>query len=450
MGSLFSLMAGYPNPSAVHFPTTSAFPKRRVNGDRQSTLSLEEFVRMRCPSVLSEFKPAWWLWNGDMQTLYSVLGNFTKVDTVTYARTHLRLKDGGTIGLDFTPVEQESIREDAPIIVVLHGLTGGSYEAYVRGVLYPACKPVEQGGLGYRAVVVNYRGCAGVPLTSPQLYSAGHTDDIRQALMYIAHTYPKAPLVGVGFSLGANVLIRYLGEEGTSSRLLTGCALACPWNLSKNSNALSSTFIGRHVYSRGMGSNLLNLLKKHIPALTGDPSSPTAVAVTKALQLRRPTLQEFDGAITRLLGGSSPPFPFETAEDYYAWGASDKIIGDVKVPLLTVNAGDDPVVQEVPMLAGGNSSTVVVVTPHGGHLGWFESTSFNDVTRWITRPVLEWLRAAVEDLDMRTDPAQLYVDDNGFLCQRDREDLGCKVTHEFKGKVIQGANVKTSGVLQGL
>lgn len=45
--------------------------------------------------------------------------------------------------------------------------------------------------------------------------------------MYIAHTYPKAPLVGVGFSLGANVLIRYLGEEGTSSRLLTGCALAC-------------------------------------------------------------------------------------------------------------------------------------------------------------------------------------------------------------------------------
>lgn len=105
---------------------------------------------------------------------------------------------------------------------------------------------------------------------------------------------------------------------------------------------------------------------------------------------------------------------------------------------------------QVPMLAGGNSSTVVVVTPHGGHLGWFESTSFNDVTRWITRPVLEWLRAAVEDLDMRTDPAQLYVDDNGFLCQRDREDLGCKVIHEFKGKVIQGANVKTSGVLQGL
>lgn len=103
-----------------------------------------------------------------------------------------------------------------------------------------------------------------------------------------------------------------------------------------------------------MGSNLLNLLKKHIPALTGDPSSPTAVAVTKALQLRRPTLQEFDGAITRLLGGSSPPFPFETAEDYYAWGASDKIIGDVKVPLLTVNAGDDPVVQEV--------STITVYT----------------------------------------------------------------------------------------
>lgn len=68
---------------------------------------------------------------------------------------------------------------------------------------------------------------AGVPLTSPQLYSAGHTDDIRTALLYISHLYPKAPLLGVGFSLGANVLTRYLAQEGEHSRLVAGCALAC-------------------------------------------------------------------------------------------------------------------------------------------------------------------------------------------------------------------------------
>lgn len=68
---------------------------------------------------------------------------------------------------------------------------------------------------------------AGVPITSPQFYSAGHTDDFRQAMLYISKTYPNAPLVGLGFSLGANVLIRYLAEEGERTRLRAGCALAC-------------------------------------------------------------------------------------------------------------------------------------------------------------------------------------------------------------------------------
>ena len=68
---------------------------------------------------------------------------------------------------------------------------------------------------------------AGVPVTSPLLYSAGHTDDTRQALMYIAQKYPHAPLLGIGFSLGANVITRYLAEEGANSRLRAACILAC-------------------------------------------------------------------------------------------------------------------------------------------------------------------------------------------------------------------------------
>ena len=64
-------------------------------------------------------------------------------------------------------------------------------------------------------------------MTSGQLYSAGHTDDLRQALMYVAQRYPNAPLLGLGFSLGANVIVRYLAEEGERSRLRAGCALGC-------------------------------------------------------------------------------------------------------------------------------------------------------------------------------------------------------------------------------
>lgn len=68
---------------------------------------------------------------------------------------------------------------------------------------------------------------AGVELTTGQLYSAGHTDDLRQALVYISQRYPVAPLYGLGFSLGANVMVRYLGEEGERSRLRAGCVLGC-------------------------------------------------------------------------------------------------------------------------------------------------------------------------------------------------------------------------------
>lgn len=68
---------------------------------------------------------------------------------------------------------------------------------------------------------------AGVPITSPVLYSAGNTDDTRQALYYISSKYPKARLLGLGFSLGSNVMTRYLAEEGYNSRIDAACALAC-------------------------------------------------------------------------------------------------------------------------------------------------------------------------------------------------------------------------------
>lgn len=72
---------------------------------------------------------------------------------------------------------------------------------------------------------------AGVPITSPLLYSAGHTDDTRQALLYIAHQFPDAKLLGLGFSLGSNVLTRYLGEEGHQTRVHAACVLACVGSL---------------------------------------------------------------------------------------------------------------------------------------------------------------------------------------------------------------------------
>ncbi|KAL0946923.1 hypothetical protein HGRIS_013084 [Hohenbuehelia grisea] len=290
---------------------------------------------------------------------------------------------------------------------------------------------------------------AGVPITSQQLYSAGHTDDIRQALMYIAHLYPKAPLLGVGFSLGANVVTRYIAEEGEQSRLSAACALACPWDLARNCNMLMSSYIGKHVYAKGMGSNLLNLLKKHSAPLSRDPEHHVARALVRAMSLKSPTLEEFDNTFTCVAGGSSPPFPFANATEYYNWSSSHTVLGSIRVPFLAINAADDPVVQDVPMDGADNGNIVMVLTPKGGHLGWFESVGASSVRRWVVQPVLEWLQAMVQTLpsEGRLRGRPMYVDAEGFLREEGNDKTGCRELEE--GAIVDGTEPE-EGLLQGL
>ncbi|KAI0344177.1 AB-hydrolase YheT [Trametopsis cervina] len=422
----------------------------------QEKVSLRDLVERRCPSLHNTFVPAWWLPNGHMQTGYCVIGDFSRVDKVEYERTLIRTVDGGTLGLDFTPSHSAPhLHEDTPIVVVLHGLTGGSHESYVRAILSPACTPTEKGGLGYRGVVVNSRGCAGVPVTSPQLYSAGHTDDIRTALLYISQLYPKAPLLGIGFSLGANILTRYLGEEGERSRIMAGCAISCPWDLSANGRRLEKSWWRRRVYSRAMATNLKAILRRHLTAFEADPSLPVNEYIPRILAEEHTTLYDFDNAITRFIGGAAPHFPFPRADDYYAWASSHHILTDIRVPHLCLNARDDPIVGVLPVERDDDVGAlgpwiVFGRTRRGGHLGWFEEGSKpGHPKRWFHRPTLEWLKAmgdvvvpperhlpGVEEVDgyMR----EVGSDANGKIGYKVVEGGGHVVGVEGEGGILSG------------
>ncbi|PCH38245.1 AB-hydrolase YheT [Wolfiporia cocos MD-104 SS10] len=439
MGHIVSLLTVVDIPR-LHFASPSATVKVKGPTDSPEDSrreSLESFVESRCPSLYGGFKPASWLFNGHLQTAYAVVGDFSKIDKVDYDRTLLRTLDGGTIGLDSTPpTDERTLPDDTPIVVVLHGLTGGSHESYVRAILAPACTPVEQGGLGYRGIVVNFRGCAGVPITSPQLYSAGHTDDIRVAVLHISRRYPKAPLLGIGFSLGANVLTRYLAEEGQQCRLVAGCAVACPWDLVKNAQRLEDDWLHREIYAKAMASNLQKLMGRHAESLAKFPDHPLTKAVPGVMAAKSLTLSKFDNTITCIGGGSSPPFPFPTCWDYYAWASSHEMLAKVRVPFLALNAEDDPIVQVLPVEAGGNPYVAFAVTEKGGHLGWFEAgKSIGDVRRWVSKPVVEWLKAVGEGLaaqDRQIQPTHVV---DGFLKEVGRDDIGCKEV-EGGGHVI--------------
>ncbi|KAJ7594733.1 Alpha/Beta hydrolase protein [Mycena floridula] len=446
MGAFFSSQGS--NKTGIYYPHEPAQVK--VAKDRagpSQNKSLRQLVEERCPSLLSKFVPPLWLFNGHLQTLYCVIGDFTQCDKVVYSRTYIQLVDGGTLGLDMTPAKE--LPETTPIIVVMHGLTGGSYEAYLRAVLAPACSPVSKGGLGYRAIVVNFRGCAGVPLTSPQFYSAGWTNDLRQALIYISKTYPNAPLIGLGFSLGANVLVRYLAEEKEESRLSSAAVLGCPWDIGKNNDALESSLAGRYLYSKGMATNLLTLLKRHASALTKDMSHPVASAMLKTLALKSPTLEQFDDTFTRVAGGGSPLFPFASAKDYYHTCASHYLLPQVRVPLLTMNADDDPVVRAVPLDLGvQNPYVIMVLTRGGGHLGWFTPGPDRTLKRYFVPAILEWLRMAVEDiLPFDSAKREIYLSEKGFLKEVGRQELGCRV---IDGGGLVTATEDSGMIFQGL
>ncbi|KAK7014882.1 AB hydrolase-1 domain-containing protein [Favolaschia claudopus] len=440
MGALFSVGRRWRKSSTIllHFSEKPASLRIRNTSDGSvSTESLENLVEIRCPSLRSPFNPVWWLFSGHLQTIFCVVGDFSKSDQLQYNRTLLRLEEGGTIGLDFAPADHSKVPPDAPIIVILHGLTGGSYESYVRSIVVPATKPVEEGGLGYRAVVVNYRGCAGVPVTSPQLYSAGYTGDIRQALIYISQRYPRAPLLGLGFSLGANVLTRYLAEEGEKSRLVSGCALACPWDLAKNNDRLRYSFTGRF-YSKAMATNLINLVRRNLDGLNKFPDAMIANYIPIALNLKGALLDDFDNAFTRIAGGSAPDFPFATAHDYYRWGSSHNIVDKIRVPFLAINAADDPVVQAVPMDGAGNGMVVMALTASG---------SGASVDRWIKAPVLEWMSLMGEAVVHPSSPSYANISVQDGFHREEGRDGGCK---EIEGGGIIQANSWEGVNLQGL
>jgi hypothetical protein len=118
----------------------------------------------------------------------------------------------------------------------------------------------------------------------------------------------------------------------------------------------------------------------------------------------------------------------------------------VGVPLLAVNAGDDPVVRSVPEDAAGNPLVALMTTHGGGHLGWFTGHGLFGMRRWITQPILEWLKASAEDLVPSASTAPRVYEQDGWTTEEGREHLGLKLTEGVERIV----GVEGEGLMQGL
>ncbi|BGP23024.1 hypothetical protein JCM10295v2_001917 [Rhodotorula toruloides] len=421
------------------------------NDGRKRTTTLAKVLE-QCKSLTGKdawYTPTAWLASGHLATIACTLFKFD-YDHIHYTRELIRVPDGGTIAVDIAPalVEGEDM-DDRPILVVSHGLTGGSHESYVRNILAVVTRPKEQGGLGWRAAVVNSRGCANSPVTSRQLYNGAVTDDLRSALTFLSHFAPDAPLYGIGFSLGANQQAKFVGEEGQDCPYNAAVVLGAPFDFWKGHIALSSTWL-RSIYSRAMSSNLRRLVARHEHILKGDPRLDWDAIFSNP----NSTLFEFDSLVTAPLSG------FRTAVEYYRHASASNVLHHATVPVLAISAQDDPIVCSggVPLSAvDSNPNLIFCLTKHGGHLGWFEG--FSRPRRWVSKPVVEFLKAVHEANSQKrqmreTVPARTarrpQVGDE-MVVLKGREQVGFKRVgvedHQANGDEAEdGANKLTQGL----
>ena len=247
--------------------------------------------------------------------------------------------------------------DDAPVLMLMSGIAGGSHDKYLKHFLRRAhCA-------GYRCVAFNCRGTSDSPLTTPQFYSASFTGDVRAVVDELATRWPEAPLFAVGWSLGANILTNFLGEEGKAAKLAGAVAMCNPFDLNACDDALQQGFFGT-VYSRSMAGNMRKLFAPHAHLFAGLPGYDRKL-VESAM-----TVRDFDEAVTRVT------FGFPSVDAYYDASSSRRLIGNVKVPLLVVQAKDDPIAvrsavpRDVIRNVGPDANVILVETESGGHLGW--------------------------------------------------------------------------------
>jgi len=335
-------------------------------------------IIQNCPSLKDEiFQPTPWLSSGLLQSYYGCAATPEEKDCeCNFERELFTLKDGGTLGLDWAR------NGDKKILVIAPGLTGGSESIYVRNITMIA---VEQ---GYSVVVVHGRGLNGTPLTTPLPNCLGNTKDFAQAVEHIKNSCPDAHIVGVGFSMGANLLLKYLGETGENCPLKAGAAVSTPFDIVICSRYLRKPWPTSYIADNFLVTTILDSLKPNIQVL--EPLKELGVDLEETLKSTRSW--DYDSRITcKILG-------FQNPEQYYRQVSCVNYLEKIKVPVLALSSLDDPVVTKdcIPYEEfKSNPNLILATTRAGGHIGWF--TGVKAPQRWYSYPVVEFLETVLEN-----------------------------------------------------
>ncbi|KAL8134097.1 hypothetical protein AgCh_009242 [Apium graveolens] len=349
---------------------------------------LHHAVISKCKLLHGRYSATPWLASPHLQTI--LLPYACNPPAFSYRREIFHASDGGSFALDWllsSDVLGSSANKNSaipknsstPIVIVVPGLTSDSSAPYVKSLSLDSAKQ------GWNVVVCNHRGMGGISFSSRYFYNAGKTKDLRDVVNYLVGCYPMAPKFLVGTSIGANIVGKYLGEDGDKCQVAGAAVICGPWDL-----LICSRFLGRRlvqrVYDRALAFGLkdyaqLNkanyvkyadwegILKSRI-LREFDMSATCAVDAIEVLSSSISlfiyiyisnylsfTLTHKNTHIVNNTAGIGPnthslvlfPAPMitfyllKTVDTYYRWSSCASYVKDVSVPLLCISSMDDPV-----------------------------------------------------------------------------------------------------------
>ena len=325
------------------------------------------------PNPDATFRPATGLSNPHLQTLWGPL--WRKMPDLQRERERMWLADGDFIDLDWYGPHQP----DAPLVLVLHGLTGSSQSHYVKGLQQAlhAC--------GWASAAVNWRGCSGEPNLLPRSYHSGASEDLAEVVSHVRARRPLAPLYAVGYSLGGNVLLKYLGECGAASQLQAAVAVSVPFRLDHCADRIAQGF--SKVYQAHFMREMLAYVQVKQRHFHDNAHHDRLATLEQLGPLGNPrTFWEFDAKVTAPLNG------FSDVHDYYRRSSSHFFLKQNCTPTWIIHANDDPFVSTRSLPGPGDlaSNTRFELHGRGGHVGFVEG-SLRRPGYYLERRIPQWL-----------------------------------------------------------
>lgn len=313
----------------------------------------------------STYKPPRIFRNAHLNTIYPAL--FRKVEGVDYERERLATPDGDFIDLDWSRAGCDKV------LIALHGLEGGATRPYIRGIIRRFNRA------GWDGVGMNFRSCSGEPNRKPYSYHMGATSDLEWVVRHVLASGGYRAVALAGFSLGGNVVLRYLGErpDETPDEIKAAVAFSVPCHISSANQEIEKWF--NYPYLNRFMKSLnqkMEIKARQFPE------------VVRAEGKKPSDFQSFDNRYTAPLHG------FKNAEDYWARCSSLPILPAIRIPTLLVNAMDDTFLSAkcYPYALAEKQPNLYLETPQwGGHTGFV--SNMPDGVYWSEERALQFVES---------------------------------------------------------